>query len=490
MGTSPGRFRRVAPALLLLAAGVVVAATAAQTADLLPPAITVVPWGSGSSARPAVTDGTTITDGMLWFRAEVTDASNIVTPPVLTLDGNVLAANAGHPTPDEFGDGDADWSYWWVSYAGAIADGPHVLALSAADALGNAVTVTFRLDVVTRPTITECQPVSYGPDPRPVVSARVSDANTALDPGTITLTLDGMPVPHAYDAAAGRVTHVPAADLADESYHAVVLTVADAGGLSASHAWTFYVTTQPDMADSSLDGCTSCHPPATAPPASWSPFIPMLPWEAVHVANVGFGGELHTPGASDCWVCHGGSSGAAITTPGYLICGQCHGRPGDALGYGDGWYHGQHAEIEYVPAARDPDFPIRVSRNREMVDCVVCHQPGVTSLRKSGAPMGSHDIPEMHQASVSAASVPSCHPCHARSLTREHAREGRADELGQPITCATCHRSVDPVVLDATMARDTRCLVCHERTAYVAAHHADACRNDCRACHPCFYVPK
>lgn len=487
MAKKPITFRRVVTGLLLLASSVVVAAGVAEITDLGSPTITVLPSG-GAYPYPAVTDGMTITDGMLRFSAEVSDVSGIVTPPVLTLDGNVLAAEVGHPTPDDSGDGEWDWSRWWVSYSGIVADGPHLLALGATDRLGNAVTATFRLNVVTRPVVTEFQPVSYDRMPRPVISARVSDANTAVDPGSITLTLDGALVPHSYDPIAGRVTYVPPQDLADESYHTAILDVADAGGLSASQAWMFHVTTYPDMADSGIDSCTACHPPAAVPPPAWNPSIPMLPWEGMHVATVRFDGELHSPGQSDCWVCHGGSSGAQITTKGYAICGQCHGRPGDALGYGAGWYHGQHADIEYTPAARNPAFPVRVGRNREMVDCIVCHQPGVTTQRTTGVATGSHDIPEIHKASVSARSVPGCEACHALSLTREHARDGRRDGNGQPITCNTCHRSLDGNVLGAIAGGKTDCLACHARPAYVAAHHTSDSTDEssCRVCHPCY----
>jgi len=443
---------RVYTLMLVLLAVWVLAAGLAQAADTAPPTITVGPYGSYPLTYLPVQDGTTITDGMLRFRADVYDASNIFSAPILTLDGNPLRAQIGHPEAGDDGEGDWDFTWWWVMYSGPIENGFHTLVLTATDSLGNTATQTFGLNVGTLTTITEFKPVTYGGNLRPILSAKV---NTGLNPGSIKLTLDGAPVAHTYDAMTGLVTYVPPADLADESYHTVLLSVAD-----KSQAWKFYTTTYPDMADSNVGNCTSCHISYTSAEWAWGAMFAPLTWEAVHANRVRFGGVWHEVGGSDCWVCHkeGGYSGIEVKSSGFSVCGQCHGWPGDGLGYGSGWYHGQHEGIKYAPFKRDPAIPIRVAENREKVDCIVCHQPGVTMLRTSLTEVASHDIPEAHKTAQ-----PECNGCHARSLTREHARRTTND--GQPITCGTCHLSSDVMVVSAIATGNKNCFGCHDNLA-------------------------
>ncbi|MBI5442715.1 MAG: hypothetical protein HY900_16065 [Deltaproteobacteria bacterium] len=448
------RTRRPARGSILLSvllAAALSAATFVQAADTEPPTITVRAYGW----YPVVQDGMTITDGMLRFQADVYDASNIYTAPTLTLDGTPLPASIGHPEPGDDGEGDWDWTTWWVSYSGPIAGGSHTLVLTATDSVGNTAAKTFRLTVASQTTITEFAPVTYGANLRPVISARV---NTGLSAGSIVLTVDGKTVAPAYDAATGRVTYTPAEDLADETYHTVVLTVAD-----KSQLWQFYTSTYPDMADSNIGSCTPCHVSYGTAEWAWGSTFTPLPWEGVHAARVRFGGVWHESGGSDCGVCHkeGGASGIEVQSQEFTFCGQCHGRPGDWLGYGSGWYHGQHESITYAPYKRDPTVPIRIGQNRETVDCIVCHQPGVSMLTTAGTEVPSHDVPELHKTAL-----PDCTECHAQSLAREHARADRTTSDGRPVTCSTCHLSSALEVVGAIATGNTDCFGCHSEGSH------------------------
>jgi hypothetical protein len=347
---------------------------------------------------------------------------------------------------------------WWVLYSGIIANGSHSLTLTASDSIGNTVTKIVYLNVVTKPTITEFKPVTYNPDLKPTVSAKIKEVNTAINPASIVMTLNNTPVTHSYNATTGVVSYIPARNLENEKYYTVNLTVDDMGGLTSAKTWKFYTNNYPDMADSNISNCTTCHATGTNP----------LPFEAVH-KNLTYGGSIHSE-QTDCGLCHIGS-GIKVTSPGFDICGQCHGSPGD-------WYHGQHADIKYIPGNPDPTFPVRITQNREMADCIVCHQPG-TQLKKkvTGVQVNNHDIPELHKAPPT-----DCNKCHALSLTREHARSGRLDKNGQAITCNTCHKSADSKVTAAIAAKNKHCNACHTQSGHDELH-ISGLDAKCQSCH-------
>ncbi|MDW7652446.1 MAG: cytochrome c3 family protein, partial [Bacillota bacterium] len=125
-------------------------------------------------------------------------------------------------------------------------------------------------------------------------------------------------------------------------------------------------------------------------------------------------------------------------------------------------------------------------KNREMWDCIVCHQPGSKILAYDGQPyptrpVKNHDIPELHKAADS-----ECGPCHAQSYTREHARSGRTDSSGNAITCKTCHEHSDTKILNAISSKNTNCASCHNVDATGTAHaefHEVSYGAKCVECH-------
>ncbi|WP_218094240.1 phosphodiester glycosidase family protein [Paenibacillus solanacearum] len=77
---------------------------------------------------------------------------------------------------------------------------------------------------------------------RPVIAIGVKDAGSGVDPASIAVTVDGTALEHTYDATAGIIHAVPAADLA-EGRHEVKVEAADAAGTYAvpPAVWSFRV---------------------------------------------------------------------------------------------------------------------------------------------------------------------------------------------------------------------------------------------------------
>ncbi len=449
-------------------------ATWSFTVDNAAPAVKLYPYGvlvndpvyRGShyvyrNLTDKITD-----DGMVHFRGELNDLVDITPDTVLILDGQAVSADIRY-------DGQADTctGAWivrskkkvYVNYDGVLSDGNHTISLTKTDILGNTSTETWNLVVETRPAITEWKPVTYISEFKPVISAKIKDVNTGIDPAAIKMVLDGQGVDFSYDEATGLVSYTPASPLANESYHTVALGVYDKGGLYSALTWKFNINTYPDMADSNIINCISCH---AAPESLYSRGT----FETVHYRKLSFGGR-HS--SNDCINCHN-----YITQP--AQCGQCHGFDTEiADGSGP---HGTSVGVKYGLLQPDPYSPIRVTANREMWDCVICHQPGSNVQKGYGyttsfVPQNNHDIPELHKVEAS-----TCNDCHARSLTREHAREGRVDASGLPITCSTCHMNADPKVKNAIASHDKNCTTCHGQAGHSGLHNSGLDAN-CQTCH-------
>ena len=355
----------------------------------------------------------------------------------------------------------------YLSYAGVIKDGNYTLVVYAEDSVGNSVTQTFAFKVETPPVIDNLTPLKYGVQERtPEISATVKDLNGTIVPESIVMKVNGDVVAHKYDATKNKVTYTPAVALADEIYYTVYLTASDDQGLTTTRSWKFYINAKnwPDMSDSSYTNCTSCHAISGGTNA--------LENGTTHKRLQFSGGHNY----SGCYSCHG-----YISYP--ADCAQCHGEEG----YYDYAPHGSSPDIKYWATNYDPYFPLRVKENREMFDCVICHQPGTQLKAYVGAwstptrLMSSHDIPDLHRVDTE-----NCSECHAMSLTREHARDGRKDGNGQPMTCVTCHESQRTDVTTAISTGDTDCGACHGIETTGAGHasmHEVNYGAQCAECH-------
>jgi hypothetical protein len=277
------------------------------------------------------------------------------------------------------------------------------------------------------------------------------------------MKLNGQDVNFDYDPVSGSLTYTPAEALPNEAYYNVSVSAQDNGGLSTSLNWTFYISTYPEMADSGMESCSACH--ETYPKSA-------IPFQSLH-KNVSFYGS-HSD--NRCYACH-----SYISYP--AECWQCHGEEDGSGGWIDEAPHGSTPNIKYRLQNYDTTKAFRVLENREMWDCVICHQPNSPVLGWSGALvkptriLNNHDIPELHKTAES-----SCNDCHALSLTREHAREGRVDQDGGSITCNTCHKSTDPGVMAAITDKNKNCSACHGMADHESLHTGDLDSN-CQTCH-------
>ncbi len=416
-------------------------------------------------------DGMIISNGMLKFRGELTDFSDIKgtgsTPEVtLKLDGQVLPAQIRYE-----GMADSCGSYIitsrktvYVTYEGTIKDGPHTLSLTSEDVLGNSGTTAWNFTGRTYPVISGWQPVTYLTDLTPLISAKVTD-NDGVHRDAITMKVNGRKVSHSFDSASGLVSHVPAEPLADEAYHTVSLSAYDPGGLTTSISWMFNTSTYPEMPDSNMVNCSACHDIAEGSG---------IPFQSLH-NTINFYG---THSSNDCDACHN-----YITYP--ADCVQCHGLE-------DGTPeapHGSSPSISYQLRGYSSTYPVRVTANREIWDCIICHQPGspltgwYNGYVNPTRPLNNHDIPELHKTDRN-----NCNTCHALALTREHARPGRTDSERVQVSCNTCHLSPDARVRGAISAADKTCGACHTYTPHDTLEasrliHGTALEDDCRTCH-------
>ncbi|MCW3491319.1 Ig-like domain repeat protein [Dethiobacter alkaliphilus] len=413
------------------------------------------------------TDGMKITDGVLKFYARLNHLVDMKDNVTLKVNGEVLDIDfrfAG------FWDTCTDQYFVTsrkeatVTYEDYVGDGEHTLELYAEDKFGNNRTWTWTFEVEAPPTISNVSPFKYGlEDLQPTISAVVKD-NDIL--ASIVLELnDEVIEDYEYDSVSGKLTYTPAEPLANEMNYTVTLTATDGIGLVAERTWSFNINTWPDMADSNISNCTACHENQNDRPE---------PYEAVHR---GFLFDGHD-GRVDCYSCHN-----YVTN--LDVCDDCH-NPDHELYDAPNWPpHGYNPDKTYSPRSFSDSVPLRVTTNRENWDCIICHQPGAGTQRKITnrvyEPLNNHDIPQLHRAEAD-----NCVECHALSLTREHARDGRTDEDGNPITCQTCHESTREDVKTAITTRNLDCGACHGIETTADGHadmHDVSLGAQCVSCH-------
>jgi hypothetical protein len=404
-------------------------------------------------------NGINISDGNLKFSAQLKDLTDIKDNAALSLDGNPLKSNLKYKGfTDYYGDYViTSRKEAVISYEGIVPNGSHTLSLYSEDKLGNKITRQWNFTVSAKPTVSNETPSNYGEqNMKPVISAIVKSPNGTISADSIILMLDGIKVNHTYNEISGMVSYTPTEALENEKYHTVNLTLKDGTDLSVTKEWKFYINTYPEMPDSNIENCLTCH---ETYPAAGSNGI----FEDVHRNKLRFNG---THSNNDCQKCHN-----YITVPD--SCRQCH-DASDPIN-GPVVPHGSTPSIEYQPKNSDTAMPLRVTENREMWDCIICHQPGSGI---GGGSVTSHDIPELHKSTGDA----NCATCHAKSLTREHTRDGRTDLNNNPITCNTCHKSTNPKVVKAISDKNTACSACHTNLDHESLHTTQLEEN-CSGCH-------
>ena len=365
-----------------------------------------------------------------------------------------------------------------------LKDGTNDIVVSVADVKGNVLKESWSFNFVRvygKPTVTEQTPFKYGvTDRTPTISATVKSDNGAIKADSIVLKVDGETVDHNYSSTTGKVSYTPSKALKNEDYHDVSLTVADSSGQLETKTWKFYITTYSEMSDSNISNCTSCH--ALTPIYDYKgDRVLNRPFEEVHAKKIGFDGNHSNNRCNNCHL----SSNPKL--PGYISktadCVQCH--EIDDAAYAP---HGTTESIKYTAMNPQPGAVLRVTTNREMWDCVICHQPGAGTKGYVGYEavpsrlLNNHDIPGLHKTTTYTDGG-DCNDCHALSMTREHAREGRVDQEGKDITCNTCHKSTDAKVKDAIANNKKDCASCHTNADHEEFHTYKGLNSSCTSCH-------
>lgn len=403
-------------------------------------------------------DGMTITDGPLKISMGLRDLVDIKENVTLKLNGEILPINFQYQGYYYYGEYIVTSKKTaTLTYEKMLPNGAQTLELFMEDIFGNHTTRKFNFTVALKPKISEVTPLKYGEENlRPTISAVVTSPNGSINPDSIAVKVDNEEVDFNFDQNKGLISYTPSKDLKNESYHTVNISVADQTGLSLVREWKFYSNTYTEMDDSNPEVCTTCHDASSTGGTNGV-------LENVHKAKLSFSG---THVQNNCENCH-----KYITAD--AGCSQCHDDPeGDDYKYAP---HGSTPTIHYQATNFDPNSPIRVAVNRSMNDCILCHQPGSLIKGYQGyqttptRTLSNHDIPELHKTEDT------CTECHAKSLTREHAREDRTDKNNNPITCNTCHQSTDTMVVTAINEKNTSCKACHEP-------HKDV-HSDCKKCH-------
>lgn len=144
------------------------------------------------------------------------------------------------------------WDEWYVvdSYNEAtisgtvsgLKDGSQNVEVRAVDSLGNAVVKTWAFNVAAKPVFSNMTPAlgSFTAN-NTSLSVKVTD-NDQVDPATIVLTVDNLPVQHAYDPLTGLVTYTAAPPLPD-GLHIIGISAGDMAGNQASETWSYTVWT-------------------------------------------------------------------------------------------------------------------------------------------------------------------------------------------------------------------------------------------------------
>jgi uncharacterized protein (DUF2237 family) len=98
----------------------------------------------------------------------------------------------------------------------------------------------------TRPTITDLTPTGSIVDTAPLISAKLLDVTSGINPDTIMMELDNNLVTHTYDPVTGVVSYqVPDTAPLDEGSHTVYVYVEDNAGNPAEATWSFIVDITP-----------------------------------------------------------------------------------------------------------------------------------------------------------------------------------------------------------------------------------------------------
>lgn len=328
-----------------------------------------------------------------------------------------------------------------------LSDGPHVVSATAWGApAGLSVSKTFNIEVRVPPSAYHLRPSgdTVSTSSTPLLVARATENSTSTV--QFAFSVDGVPVaasaPRKIATGRWESTAQVVTPLSTNATHTATVVTTDAKGYSAARSWQFFVASGEKMAHYDAGACPTCH---------GNPYYP-----------------------------HQARGGDAITYVSQYACNNCHTVFPDHATYG--WYTKPMVAAQlddpntYLPnpwsnntcSCHSAGHPYHANE----ANCRNCHDRINTINEQGEPPQGRGETMTLESETprhVVDGDHSRCTSCHQLDLTFEHA--GRMDSGGQPITCQTCHASVDAVVQAAIAAGDGSCGACHEN-AGVHPHDA------------------
>jgi len=164
-----------------------------------------------------------------------------------------LALNAPDDTTEMYLDGDvADASNvrHWITYSPnatvtlTTGEGSKTVTVVYKDAVGNEGDPASDMIIydISGPTMNNATPAagSTVTTSLPAIGATLADTLSGINSTTITMTVDGKLVAHAYSVSTGVISYTPSAALANGS-HTVAISARDSAGNPGSWTWSFSV---------------------------------------------------------------------------------------------------------------------------------------------------------------------------------------------------------------------------------------------------------
>jgi len=398
----------------------------------------------GGPLTPA--SGSTVSTARPRISARATDNGSVASV-WLTVDGAPVPASYDAASKLVLGTPAAD-----------LSDGPHTAMATATDAGGDTASTSWTF-VVAAPVTAFSGRV---PAPGSLLSSAVevvqadADSTASLVDDFIShpltrVTFDGVAIPWALtnpaaDPTAAHVAAYPPASLSTDGEHTVVVTLGTGTGATASDSWSFTVAAAPTLgAPSPADGAIV----STLQP---SIVIPAFDNSGVTAASVTINGVAVPADLSE---------GSVRVTP-------------EAPLSDDTTYTVRVTVSDAGGRSATSEWSFTTQTHPEMQgsvdDCGICHaEPHVayaTECWECHEPTTPRTIPYPHVGTPSSyhtrADAEACRPCHISAITVEHARRG--------LTCESCHRSEDPVVVAAIGAGATECTACHVLSGHESLH--------------------
>jgi hypothetical protein len=212
-------------------------------------------WSFRTKSSPPVFSGASPAAGSVTsayrpaISLSVSDAAGLSSTASLSVDGVKVASSFAYVDAGGTWEDD-DFESWYVpaydytrgtiSYTPAadLTNGPHTVTVEQANSLGVKSTYAWTFTITAPPVLSSPVPANGASvvTLSPTISVAVK-ANVGI--AAATATLDGVPTPALWDAAAKVVRVVPIAPLPDNTGHTVCVTVTDAAGQQGSYLWSF-----------------------------------------------------------------------------------------------------------------------------------------------------------------------------------------------------------------------------------------------------------